>query len=321
MVAKEAKLVFIISQPRSGSTLLQSIVSNNKWVNTASEPWLLFHFLGYFNPHLVDAKYSSKLAHEGTKDFFEKTNFQNSIKGEIENFVSSIYQKTLGQKEGIKYILDKTPRYYEIVDSIRDVFPAAKIIILKRNPMAVLSSIIDTWKVKGINHLYPYRRDILLAPFLLQKFIKERCDDPSLLVSSYEAITNSPALESKRVYQWLGIEFREKYLDYSKNEKFKGKYGDPVGIHKSNKPIKRAEGWLSKLNDPYWKDFFIGYYDYLGNDFLQDYGYLSSEVEGHSTKIFKTFQFVDEQEIPDRPPTEKYLRHLHYRSAYKLYSK
>lgn len=317
----DVNLIFIISQPRSGSTLLQSIVSNNESVNTASEPWLLFHFLGYFNPHLIEAKYSSKLAYEGTKDFFEKVNFQENLKEEVRNFVSSIYQKTLGQREGVKYILDKTPRYYEIVDSIRDVFPTAKIIVLKRNPIAVLNSIIDTWKVRGINHLYPYRRDVLLAPFLLQNFIKKSSGDPNVLVSSYENITDNPASESRRIYQWLGIEFREEHLDYSKNKKFRGKYGDPVGIHQNSQPVKRVEGWLSRLEDTYWKDFFVGYSDYLGSDFLRDYGYLNSETKGEPTKIFKTFQFVDEQEIPDRPPTEKYLRHLHYRSAYKLYSK
>ena len=315
------ELIFIISQPRSGSTLLQSIVSNNQFVNTASEPWLLFHFLGYFNPHLIEAKYSNKLAYEGTKDFFEKANFQENIKEEVRNFVSNIYQKTLGQREGVKYILDKTPRYYEIVDSIRDVFPTAKIIVLKRNPLAVLNSIIDTWKVKGINHLYPYRRDVLLAPFLLQDFIKKSSSDPNVLISSYEDITNNPASESRRIYQWLGIEFNEEYLDYSKNRKFKGKYGDPVGIHQRSQPVKRVENWLSKLENFYWKDFFVGYSDYLGSDFLQEYGYSNSKVMEEPTKIFKTFQFIDEQEIPDRPPTEKYLRHLHYRSAYKLYSK
>ena len=317
----DVNLVFIISQPRSGSTLLQSIVSNNEFMNTASEPWLLFHFLGYFNPHLIDAKYSSKLAHEGTKDFFEKANFQEDIKEEVRNFVSSIYQKTLGQREGVKYILDKTPRYYEIADSIRDVFPAAKIIILKRSPLAVLSSIIDTWKVKGINHLYPYRRDILLAPFLLQNFIEKSSINPNVLVSSYEDITDNPASESRRIYQWLGIEFREEYLDYSRNNKVKGRYGDPVGIHQNSQPVQRVENWLSKLENPYWKDFFVGYSNYLSSDFLRDYGYSSSVVKGGATKIFKTFQFINEQEIPDRPPTEKYLRHLHYRSAYKMYSK
>ena len=318
---KEPNLIFIISQPRSGSTLLQSILSNNEWVNTASEPWLLFHFLGYFNPHLVDAKYSNTLAYQATQDFFKKTDFEKDIKVEVKKFVSGIYQKTLGQNSNIKFILDKTPRYYEIADSIRDIFPTAKIIVLKRNPLAVLGSIIDTWKIKGINHLYPYRRDILLAPFLLQSFIKERNNDPNILVSSYETITDSPALESKRIYQWLGLTFKETYLDYSKNEKFKGKYGDPVGVHQSSQPVKRTENWLSKLETPYWKDFFIGYHNYLGNDFLQDYGYPNCEVKGEPTRMFKTFQFIDEQEIPDRPPTEKYLRYLHYRSAYKFYSK
>lgn len=316
-----SNLIFIISQPRSGSTLLQSIVSNNEWVSTASEPWLLFHFLSYFNPHLVNAKYSNTLAYQATQDFFRKTGFEEDIKAEVKNFISRIYQNTLGQDKNIKYILDKTPRYYEIIDSIRDIFPTAKIIILKRNPLAVLSSIIETWHVKGINHLSPYRRDILNAPFLLQNFVEKNRNDCNVLVSSYEDITNDPRKEAERIYHWLDIEFKEMYLNYRSNNKYQGKYGDPTGIRQNNRPVKKAENWLHKLDDTYWKNFFIGYIHYLEDSFLDSYGYSDIKVKGQSTSIFETFLFINNQEIPDRPPIKKYLKYLRHRSAYKMYSR
>ena len=317
----EPNLLFIVSQPRSGSTLLQSIISNNNQIATVSEPWLLFHFLSYFNPHLIDAKYSYRLAHEATKDFLEKTSFQERIKEEIRNCVGKIYQKTLGHEEETKYILDKTPRYYEITDSIRDIFPTAKIIILKRNPLAVLSSIIDTWKVRGINGLYPYHRDIMEAPFLIQGFVERSKNDANVLVTSYEDFTANPEIESERIYQWLGLEFGKCNLDYSKNKKYKGKYGDPVGIQQDSHPVRKAENWLKKLNCDDWKDFFVGYIDYIDSSFLNSYGYSIDQVEGSSTKIFNTFRFISKQEIPSHPSIGNYLTYSYHRIAYKMYSR
>ena len=318
---QDENLIFIISQPRSGSTLLQSVLSNNEWINTASEPWLLFHFLGYFNPHLIDAKYSNVQAYEATKDFLNKTNFQEGIKQEVRDFINKVYQKTLGQEERTKYILDKTPRYYEIIDSIRDVFPKAKIILLKRNPLATLSSIIDTWGVKGINGLYTSRRDILEAPFLLQKFVEKNSSDPNVLITNYETIVHNPQQEVGRIYQWLDIEFREKYLNYADNPKFKGMYGDPTGIQQATTPIKKNENWHEKLKDSYWQKFFLGYIDYLSNSFLQSYGYGNTELAGKETDLFNTFHFIADKNIPDQPPTDSHFRYLRYRGAYRLYAR
>ena len=36
-------LIFIISQPRSGSTLLQRMLSGNKDIKTSAETWLMLH--------------------------------------------------------------------------------------------------------------------------------------------------------------------------------------------------------------------------------------------------------------------------------------
>ena len=41
--------------------------------------------------------------------------------------------------------LDKTPRYGLIVSEIIDIFPDGKFIMLWRNPLAIIASIIETW--------------------------------------------------------------------------------------------------------------------------------------------------------------------------------
>ena len=69
----EKKLIFIISQPRSGSTLLQSLLSNNDFVATTSEPWILIPFLSFLKG---DTKLNAnfKLTKNAIIDFPSKVN-------------------------------------------------------------------------------------------------------------------------------------------------------------------------------------------------------------------------------------------------------
>ena len=174
---KSDNLIFIVSQPRSGSTLLQSILSNNDYINTASESWLLLPFLNIFDSSLIEAKYNQQLAVTGIFDFANKAGGKDVLIEKLKDFLLSVYGPlSIGN---VKYVLDKTPRYYEILPYIKKVFPEAKIILLKRNPFAVLNSIIDTWgDTNTIADLYLFKRDILYAPFLIQSFLeKNRSDD------------------------------------------------------------------------------------------------------------------------------------------------
>jgi len=56
----------------------------------------------------------------------------------------TLYNRAL-EVAGKRFFLDKTPRYYFIIPELKNVFPEAKFIILLRNPLAVLSSILNTW--------------------------------------------------------------------------------------------------------------------------------------------------------------------------------
>ena len=137
MIMKPENLVFIVSQPRSGSTLLQGILSNNNYVNTTSEPWILLPFLNIFDSSLVEAKYNQQLAMTGVFDFANKVGGGEDVLIEkLRGFLLDVYRPlSVGN---VRYILDKTPRYYEILPHIQKVFPEAKIIIFKTKSLCSL---------------------------------------------------------------------------------------------------------------------------------------------------------------------------------------
>src|SRR3990172_3386954 len=138
---EESKLIFIISQPRAGSTLLQKLISNNEMVDTVSEPWLLLPLLHNYKPELIRAKYNSKLAIEGFTDYLKKKRLNGLFKMELKRLILELY--TVNKKE--QYFIDKTPRNYEILPEIIEFFPKAKFIVLKRDLFASLASMFSIW--------------------------------------------------------------------------------------------------------------------------------------------------------------------------------
>ena len=134
----EENLIFLISQPRSGSTYLKALLSNNVYVNTISEPWILLHYINQIKPELVETTVRNSIAVDAYREYsnrFPEHPFNQNFK----DFLLSHYTPL---KTGYRYILDKTPRYWEIIDEIIKLFPKSKIVVLKRNPAEVVKSII-----------------------------------------------------------------------------------------------------------------------------------------------------------------------------------
>lgn len=47
----DSNLIFLISQPRSGSTLLQKLIATSNQIDTLQEPWLMLHPLYALKDH------------------------------------------------------------------------------------------------------------------------------------------------------------------------------------------------------------------------------------------------------------------------------
>lgn len=91
-------LIFLISQPRSGSTLLQKILSKSPDIATTSEPWISLHPIFSYKTNGISTVYNSKLAIEALAEFLKGTGKDlNFYKKQVSNFISTFY------KEAIKF--------------------------------------------------------------------------------------------------------------------------------------------------------------------------------------------------------------------------
>jgi len=294
----EPTLIFLISQPRAGSTLTQRMIGAHPSIFTASESWILLHPLLIHRPDTIVSAYSQEIYSRALKDFNElTTNGAEKYQQAIATAYRSLYENVLHEKSK-KIFLDKTPRYYYIIDEITSFFPDAKIILLIRNPLAVLNSVLRTWAHNGIFKLAYYRDDLLKAPDYLIRSLEK----PNVVVTKYEDILSSPRLEMQKISDFLGLDFNERMVSFdeqlSPSQSYL--YGDKSQAGTvSELKISNAAAWIRNLVNPqYWR-LAQEYLSYLGSERILSLGYdyedLHAIIEQHkpSAELLKNTFSMD----------------------------
>lgn len=265
MNSKGEHLVFIISLPRSGSTLLQRLLSSDE-IYTISEPWLA---LPLFDGNIFDnlnlknnLRFGSSTAKKAINNFRAELTL-----GDIHESAALFYSKmsySLLKHGKHKYFLDKTPRYYLIVDELMHLFPNAKFIILHRDPLSVLKSIFSTWVGRFIPMLSYYSIDLLKGVKILEKLKKTKKDN--CLNIHYETLVSSPNKVLDEISNFIGLESKIDINLALKNSKSNWLMGDP-------KQAKVAKKIIPSLKNNSRLPSMIGY----RNKLIFDYACILSE--------------------------------------------
>ena len=271
-------IIFLISQPRSGSTFLQFRLSKNTQLSTTGEPWFLLPvFKEDFELRLTNEKqpYNKKLCTNATEEFINSIENFPDIKKKIElDFYCEICNSVL-KKENANKFIDKTPRYYYIIDELIKSFPKSHIIILYRNPMAVLNSILNTWIHKDYPLILNHKDDLLLAPNILAGYK----NNDKLIKVNYEDIIKNPKIELMKLCELLKIDFEESMIKDFSQKKQKYKFGDPVNVYSKNKfSVSLTNNWKNNINAQKWR-FFNDYLNLLGKETIDKLGYSYNEIK------------------------------------------
>lgn len=229
--------IFLFSMPRAGSTLLQRILLSHESIGGTSEPWILLPIVYSIRQKGSLSEYSSKLSHKAITEFLSKTpDGQEFYYNELKNFTSKIYSKFLKDKE--EYFLDKTPRYYFIIDEIYKIYPDAKFIYLFRNPVNVYASILTTWCNNNFFEIYGCHNDLVYGfNKLSQAYLKYK-DENNTYKIMYEDLVSSPTKTIKDLQDFLQIDYDESiqhnFINSNIDFKKEDTLGDPTGIHQYN---------------------------------------------------------------------------------------
>jgi len=267
------KLVFIISIPRSGSTLLQKILMSHSNIASHPEPWFLLPLVYMHRDSGIQTEYGHKQSINALKNILKNLpNGINDYHQSLRMFAFSVYSKLSNQK---KYFLDKTPRYYFIIPEVFKLFPEAKFIILVRNPISIFSSCIEAFKKNSSRRLDSLDRDIFDGP----KYISQGAKllGTNSIIVSYEDLVVKTEIILRRISDFLDLEYEEDMVKKSFLQKLDG-HGDHLGAKKFKYIKNQQNKWRIIINSSYRKYRLKKYIEKIDDNYLDLGNYKRKEL-------------------------------------------
>lgn len=231
-VKKNFHPIFIIGLPRSGSTLMENIISSGK------DKIISFGETNLVNWALLNTNRNNLFSQE------EKISLNNDI---IQNKLLKFYSNQIIEEKNNKiYFLDKSLENFYYVDLILKIFPRAKFIHTYRNLNDNVFAIYKEFLSKiswshNLENIMLYIDNYLKTLEHFKKKFPEK-----ILSISLEELTIYPEDISKKVYQFCEIEWDESCLNFS-NQK------DLFSSTASNQQIRSG---IQKYNDKKYKNYY-----------------------------------------------------------------
>lgn len=192
-------VAFLLGVPRSGTTLLSELLGAHPDVVAPPEPWLLLALesFGKTPPrHPAD----SQLLSTAIDELFSRIDWRRSLR----TVADDVYGQCL-EESGANCVVDKTPRYWLILDFLQRLYPEAPTIVLLRNPYAIAASLKKTWGIQVSHEAADARQAPYIADLALGlKALAEHVERRSGLLIYYESLVRTPAAEQARALVHLG---------------------------------------------------------------------------------------------------------------------
>jgi len=266
--------IFILSLPRSGSTLLQRLIATHPAVATTSETWLLLPiFLGYREGH-VFASWRQRYLAAAFEDFIsELPDGQDRFREAVRRFSGTLFEAACAP--GQTHFLDKTPRYHLIAEELIETFPDARFVLLWRNPLAVAASCVTTW-ARG--RFYPdfYRIDLRNGIENLLD-VRQRFGD-RLLVLNYEDLVTDPNAVLQNVFAHCGLPPIDDAAGRLADVMLRGRMGDHTGEASSDVSTASRDAWPSDFATLPRRAWARRYLQWIGDDRLAAMRYDPKEL-------------------------------------------
>lgn len=267
--------IFLLSLPRSGSTLLQRLLARNKGIATCDEPWLLLPLLSAFDTERVAANHDQTVLVRALEDLRDRLpTGQAGWDQAVRSFAHDVYGQVAGEAE---FFLDKTPRYSIYAEDILRIFPEARFIVLWRDPLAIIQSINDTW---GGGRWSIHRHSVDLFDAMAATIRAVQSHPDRILALRYENLLENPETAIEEIWSGLGL-LTDSLRDT--DIKLDGRMGDPKRHVAGRAVSAQSTDWRKRPVSILRKWWMRRYIHWLGSERMSVMGYdfeaFSSELE------------------------------------------
>ena len=235
----KSKIIFICGMPRSGTTLIEQIISSHNEVLLTGEN----NFLGtYIKENFLNGFVLSQK--KITKEIYSKNNsFQNFISRSLieHNFKSQVFT-------------DKSVQNFLWIGFIKLFFPNAKIIVTDRNSKDICLSIFKINFKNGFMNFAYDQKDIAnfynlyfdLINYWKKLFPKE------IYTVKYENLIENNVIETKKIINFCNLEWDQNCLRHDKNKSTI----KTASVSQARKPIYKSSINLSDNYSKYLNEMF-----------------------------------------------------------------
>jgi hypothetical protein len=268
------KPIFLLSLPRSGSTLVQRVLAAHPDVETVSEPWLLLPQFYAMRDRGIATEYTQPAAARAIREFVDRLPAgQDDYDAAIRAFALTLYDQASSGPGS--YFLDKTPRYHYVVADLFRTFPDARFVFLWRNPLAVVASIAETW-CKGKWNVGRWQGDLQGVSSLVDAFEEHR---DRVVAVRYEDLVTGGADAWAPLFSYLELSFDPSLLVSFADVRLDGEMGDPTGRSRYRSiAADPVDKWRRTLATPTRKAWCRAYLDRIGSQRLMSMGYDPDEL-------------------------------------------
>jgi tetratricopeptide (TPR) repeat protein len=197
--------IFIIGMPRSGTTLCESILGAHSNVFACGESSYLKEL---FNGGKRTTGHASRFAFLNTLNGITQT--------DIDNLAHSYLKKMRLHDTSAEHLVDKMPHNFVLVGLIGKLFPQAKIIHMKRNPIANILSLFE----QSFSGFHAYASSIESLIRYYQKYqtymqkMQTLVPEGQLFELSYDELVSDPETQVSSLLEFCGLPFEDNCMNF-----------------------------------------------------------------------------------------------------------
>ena len=196
---EKRKLIFIVGMPRSGTSLVEQILSSHNDVYGGGELTFL--------KDIIESKFLKEKINDNNDIIFQDSH------DDYVNKISLINNSK-------KIFTDKTPLNFKYIGFIKKIFPSSKIIICKRDKYDICWSNYKNYFAENLpftNNLSDLGNYYKLYDDLIKCWEDTYQDE--LYSMNYSQLINSPEVEIKRLLEFCKLEWDPNCMQHEKNTK------------------------------------------------------------------------------------------------------
>ena len=213
--------IFILGMPRSGTSLVEQLLSQHSKVYAAGELVVLNDIKNLISKDVKGAVYPMAVA---------------SLTSENLDKYQKIYSDYIGHLSSSEFITDKMPTNFLYIGLISQLFPQAKILHCSRDPRDTCLSIY----FQNFQNFQPYSsnlKDIATVYCEYERLMEhwQSVVDVPILEIPYESVVNDFSTYARKIVEFCGLDWEPACLDFYKSRRTV----NTASFDQVNKPIYR----------------------------------------------------------------------------------